>query len=67
MSTLKEIKKAYIKYTRPFKNKDDEPPIEEMWSDGERPKKKQADGELLFVYDDDNNKLINERIWDGIE
>jgi hypothetical protein len=59
--------KAYIKYCRPFKDDNDEPPIDEMWTDGEKPKKKQADGITLFVYDDIENKLLNERIWDGIE
>jgi hypothetical protein len=64
---MKKIKKTYIKYCRPYKNKDDEPPIEEMWSDGEKPKKKLADFLTVFVYDEDGNKLVNERIWDGIE
>lgn len=61
------MKKVYVKYCRPFKDEDDEPPIDEMWSDGDRPKKKLADFITLFVYDDDNKNLINERIWDGLE
>ena len=34
---------------------------------GDEPSKKIADYQTVFVYDDDNNTLINERIWDGIE
>lgn len=63
--------KIYIRYMRPFKNKNDEPPIDEVWSHGERPKKNLADG-LTYVYDvvlEDRiaKSAINERIWDGIE
>lgn len=67
MNRLKNLKKTYIKYCRPYEDEGDEPPVDEIWSDGDRPKKKLADGETLYVYDDDNHKLINERIWDGIE
>jgi len=63
--------KIYIKYCRPFKDKDDHPPIAEVWSDGERPKKKMADALTLFVYDsqrvDGKLMALNERLWDGCE
>jgi len=61
--------KVYIKYCRPFEDDDDEPPIDEVWSnDEERPKKKLADGATLFIYDvEGENKLVNRRLWDGIE
>jgi hypothetical protein len=63
--------KLYIKYCRPYKNEDDEPPIEEIWSleDGQKPKRKLADGLTLYVSDVDKDGVsaINERIWDGIE
>ncbi len=64
--------KTYIKYSRPYNSDDDEPPIEEIWSEGDRPKKKLADFMTLFVSDDvelPNGKIEchNERIWDGIE
>lgn len=63
--------KVYIKYCRPYKHEDDEPPIDEIWSNGEKPKKKLADGSTLFVYDerilDGKSSLQNERLWDGAE
>ncbi len=59
--------KAYIKYCRPFKSEDDEPPIEEMWIEGDRPKKRLADGCMLYCYDCEGESLVNERIWDGFE
>lgn len=64
------MKKVYIRYCRPFKDDNDEPPIEEIWSDGARPKKKLANDGLTYVYDEDPEnaqRLINDRIWDGIE
>lgn len=64
-------KKIYIQYCRPYKDEDDEPPISEVWSCGNRPKKKLMDSETLFVYDEIevNGKIEaqNERPWDGIE
>lgn len=60
-------KKIYILYARPYKSDDDEPPIVEVWSDGEKPKKRQMDPLCLYVYDDVDNKGVNERPWDGEE
>lgn len=59
--------KVYIRYCRPFKNENDEPPIEETWCSGQRPKKKLAIDSLTYVYDERGVELINERVWDGIE
>jgi hypothetical protein len=60
--------KVYIRYCRPFEDKDDNPPIEEVWSDGDMPEKRLAFDGLTFVYDvNDYKDLTNERIWDGIE
>ena len=65
------MKKVYIQYCRPHKDEDDEPPIAEVWSDGERPKKKLMDSECLFIYDEkiegEKRQLINKRSWDGLE
>lgn len=64
--------KVYIRYCRPFKDQNDEPPIDEVWSDGTKPKKKLKDESVLFVYDEEfprdaTTKLVNQRPWDGIE
>jgi hypothetical protein len=58
---------GYIKYSRPYKHEDDEPPIEEIWTNGDKPKKRLADGRTLYVYDYVDGTFINERTWDGIE
>lgn len=50
------MKKVYIKYYRPYKDENDEPPIDEIWSEGDRPKKKLQDINTLFIYDDVENK-----------
>ena len=60
--------KVYIEYCRPFKDEDDEPPIAEVWSGGDRPKKKKAENQLVYLYDvEGENTLVNPRVWDGFE
>jgi len=61
------VQKVYIKFCRPYEDMEDEPPIEEVWSEGERPAAKLADQETLYVYDNQCGDLLNERLWDGIE
>lgn len=58
--------KVYIQYARPYKDENDEPPISEIWSDGTKPKRKLADGQTLYVYEDHNGQLLNRKIWDGV-
>lgn len=63
-------KKVYIQYARPFENENDEPPIVEIWSAGEKPDKKLANQETVYVYDvdkEDGVSLNNQRIWNGVE
>jgi hypothetical protein len=62
-----KIEKVYIRYCRPYKDNNDEPPIDEIWNGGKRPGKELACDGLIFVYDLVNMDLINERSWDGIE
>jgi hypothetical protein len=59
--------KVYIEYSRPFEDENDDPPIVEVWTDGERPKKRKAQTGLVFVYDEHGDKLLNQREWNGIE
>lgn len=62
------MKKIYIKYSRPFNSETDTPPILELWINGDRPNSIDNDFYCpIFVYDIENDHVLEERLWDGIE
>lgn len=60
------MKKMYIKYCRPFNDESDAPPIVQLWKDGDKPESTEVDV-TLYIYDDQDGHLTNERVWNGIE
>lgn len=60
--------KVYIEYAF-SPDTEEEAPIADVWSHGDKPKKHQAKSGFVYVYDveADGRTLINERIWDGDE
>lgn len=62
--------KIYVKFAAPPADieLDAEVPVENVWVGGDRPDPKMADGKTLTVFDElAGGRLVNERIWDGVE